>query len=328
MIMRICRILTLLAMVLLAAAGCQKPYEKHYDLSVDSNGYVINFSGKSFPVYVYCSAEWTASLSEEVDWVRFDGETSGTGNGLIRLTVEENWEDERSVYLVFVSGVHEQRVNISQRGYEPLYHLTFDDASLEYPSGSYHAAVTFQTNVPSEVLERCRPSVGEECRWISGLTGYTVLSDDGVKGTDRKVTARFSFAVLRNEDLSPRSVTLVAGLPQEFTEGMDKVMSLELTQNTEAAELSLPDTFEIESGEDSYAVAVRTNLQDMLDDVTLKSSADFISDLRLVKSEEGVMLEFSAERNSTSASRKALVSLLHRDLDGVSVAATVTIVQK
>lgn len=328
MIMRTYRILTLLAFMLLAAAGCQKPYEKHYDLSVDSNGYVINFSGKSFPVYVYCSTEWTASLSEEVDWVHFDGETSGTGNGVIRLTVEENWEGERSVCLVFVSGAHEQRVNISQHGYDPMYHLTYDPAALEYPCGSYMATVTFQTNVPSEILKRCRPFVEEECRWLSGLTGYTIVSDDGVMGTDRKVVARFSYAVLRNEGGSQRTVTVLAGLPLEYTEGMEKIMTLDLIQNAEVAEISMKKTFEIESGEGTYALEVDTNLQDMLDDVAVVSSADFLSDLHLVREEDGVRLTFSAERNSTSASRTATVSLSHRDLDGVTVAASVTIVQK
>ena len=53
----------------LALASCQKPFEKHYDLSVDSNAYVLPYTGDTFPVYVYCSGEWTAEFDVEADWM-------------------------------------------------------------------------------------------------------------------------------------------------------------------------------------------------------------------------------------------------------------------
>ena len=100
----------------LALASCQKPFEKHYDLSVDSNAYVLPYTGDTFPVYVYCSGEWTAEFDVEADWIRIVDDTdSGKGTGVVRITYRDNDDALREVNLILRSGGFTQTVNISQK---------------------------------------------------------------------------------------------------------------------------------------------------------------------------------------------------------------------
>ena len=100
----------------MALASCQKPFEKHYDLSVDSNAYVLPYTGDTFPVYVYCSGEWTAEFDVEADWIRIVDDTdSGKGTGVVRITYRVNDDAVREVNLILRSGEFTQTVNISQK---------------------------------------------------------------------------------------------------------------------------------------------------------------------------------------------------------------------
>lgn len=110
-----------LVAVFMAVLACQKPYEKHYDLSVDSNSYVLPYTGDTFPLYVYCSGTWTASFDAEADWIRMeDGTESGTGTGVVRITYKDNDEAVREINLHIKSGDFSQVVNISQK-YNPVH---------------------------------------------------------------------------------------------------------------------------------------------------------------------------------------------------------------
>ena len=115
----IIKILTLVALT--AFTSCQKPFEKHYDLSVDSNAYLLPYTGDTFPLYVYCSADWTAGFDSEADWIRIiDGTDRGTGSGVVRMVYRDNDEAPREVSLILRSGEFTQIVKISQK-YNPIH---------------------------------------------------------------------------------------------------------------------------------------------------------------------------------------------------------------
>lgn len=111
---KIIRILAVVAVVI-ASGSCQKPFEKHYDLSVDSYAYSLSHIGDTFPLYVYCSGDWTAEFDAEVDWIRIvDNTDKGTGTGVVRIQYKDNDDALREVSLILRSGRFEQTVKISQ----------------------------------------------------------------------------------------------------------------------------------------------------------------------------------------------------------------------
>ncbi len=96
--------------------GCAKPYEKHYDLSVDAVAYTLPYTGDAFPLYVYCSGEWTAEFDAEQTWITIaPGTESGSGNGVVRLSYKDNDVAVREVNLVLKSGSFTQTVHITQK---------------------------------------------------------------------------------------------------------------------------------------------------------------------------------------------------------------------
>lgn len=104
-----------LAIAAMVVAGCQKPYEKHWGLEVDSTAYHLSYSDGVFPLFVYCSGDWKASFDSDVDWIKIQkGTECGTGNGIVRMLYRYNEVAPRSVNLVITSGQFSKTVAISQ----------------------------------------------------------------------------------------------------------------------------------------------------------------------------------------------------------------------
>lgn len=111
---RICTI-TVLAIAAMIVAGCRKPYEKHWDLEVDSSAYHLTYTDGVFPLFVYCSGDWKAEFDSDVDWIRIqNGTECGKGNGIVRMSYRYNEVAPRGVNLVITSGQFSKTVAISQ----------------------------------------------------------------------------------------------------------------------------------------------------------------------------------------------------------------------
>lgn len=107
-------IIYLIAAVLLTA--CVEPYEKHYGLEVDSEHYELTFSARVFPVYVYSSGSWTAAFEPQEDWISImDGYSSGTGVGVVRISMKDNDDTLRTANLVLRSAELQKVVTITQK---------------------------------------------------------------------------------------------------------------------------------------------------------------------------------------------------------------------
>ena len=107
---------------MVAVASCQQPFEKHYDLAVDSNAYTLSYTGDTFPLYVYCSGSWTAEFETAEPWIRIEeGTERCQGNGVARITYKDNDDDTlRQVNLILRSGAFTQTVSIEQN-YNPIH---------------------------------------------------------------------------------------------------------------------------------------------------------------------------------------------------------------
>ena len=95
-------IIYLIAAVLISA--CVKPYEKVYDLELDSYKYDLNYTAREFPVYVYCSTAWSAAFEQEHEWISIkEGTEKGEGVGLVKISVQDNDDASRTATLVITN---------------------------------------------------------------------------------------------------------------------------------------------------------------------------------------------------------------------------------
>lgn len=313
------------AFLLFIFAACQKPYEKEYGLEVDSNEYVVSINGKTFPVYVYCSSAWTAEFDSSVEWAEIIDGKSGEGVGMVKINVQANYGEARSVNLILKSGAYEQIVVIRQNVFAVDYYATFDVKYQEVAVGSYLVKARMMTNIPPEVLAESRAHTDAD--WISGITSYNLLSDNQVIGTNRKIDVEFSFVVMANETLESRMATFNLGVPAEYTEEMERVQTLTLVQSVEQAFITAetPPTYTSEAQDCSILLA--SNLTAVLSDINVTSTESFIKDIKIEAAGKLVYLKFSLLENKTGHSRESSISMTYRDLNGQITQESLTIHQ-
>ena len=306
-------------------AACQKPYEKEYGLEVDSNEYVVSINGKTFPVYVYCSSAWTAGFDTPVEWAEIIEGTSGEGVGMVKINVQANYGEARSVNLILKSGAHEQVVVIRQNVFAVDYYATFDNKEQEVAAGSYLMKVHMKTNIPPAVLAESRACTDVD--WISGITSYNVLSDNQVIGTNRKIDVEFSFVVMANETVESRMATFSLGVPAEYTEEMERVQTLTLVQSVEDAFITVETPSAYSSEDQDCSILLTTNLVSVLSDIIVTSSETFVKDTRIEVVDQSLYLRFALSENKTGNSRSSSIMISYRDLNGKITLKSITIHQ-
>ena len=104
------------ALAALAVLSCSRPYEKVWGLEVNSESYTLSYEGDDFPVWVYCSAEWSASLENGDGWISIaPGTESGNGTGVVRIKCTRNTsQEDRTAVLVLRSGSMKKEVYLNQ----------------------------------------------------------------------------------------------------------------------------------------------------------------------------------------------------------------------
>lgn len=81
-----------------------KPYEKVYDLELDSYSYDLSYTAREFPVYVYSSTAWTAAFEPAQEWISIiDGTDKGEGIGVIKISIDDNDDAKRTATLVITN---------------------------------------------------------------------------------------------------------------------------------------------------------------------------------------------------------------------------------
>lgn len=310
---------------LLVFAACQKPFEKTYGLEVDSNEYVVPITGKTFPVYVYCSSAWTAELDTPADWATIIEGNRGEGVGMVKVNVLPNYGEARSVNLILRSGSYEQVIVIRQNVFAVDYYVTFDEREPEIAAGSYLLKTRMTTNIPPEVLASSRASADVD--WISGITSYNVLSDNQVIGTNRKIEVEFSFVVLANGTGESRTAVFSPGVPAEYTEGMERVQSLTLVQTGEVASISAVTPQTYSSLAQDCQLLLASNLRSVSSDMIVSASVPFVNKARIETTGESMYLKFTLLENETGNQREASITVSYRDLKNNLTGATINIHQ-
>lgn len=110
------KLIYLLVAAAVLLTSCQKHYVKEYGLEVDATAYVLPYTGDVFPLYIYCSSDWTVSFDAPVEWIRFEnGVNSGRGTSLVHLEYDDNDDALREVNVIVSSGELSKIINISQK---------------------------------------------------------------------------------------------------------------------------------------------------------------------------------------------------------------------
>ena len=117
-------IIYLIAAVLISA--CVKPYEKVYDLELDSYSYDLSYTAREFPVYVYCSTAWTAAFEPSQEWISIvDGTEKGEGVGVVKVSVQDNDEAVRTATLVITNASGKSKsIEITQKYNSDRFEIT------------------------------------------------------------------------------------------------------------------------------------------------------------------------------------------------------------
>lgn len=164
--------ITVIAISVLAyiLVSCQKPFEKHWDLRVDSNEYVTSYRDTSLTITVWCSGDWSASLSEGSDWVSLEKD-GGSGIGHLTLSFAENPGLLRRAKVKLASGAQTQEVTVSQRASVAAPKLYFENTGIRLPDGSYRMKISLITNLSDEIIASIEPEVSYEGEggWISDI---------------------------------------------------------------------------------------------------------------------------------------------------------------
>ena len=109
------------ALAALAVLSCSRPYEKVWGLEVNSESYTLSYEGDDFPVWVYCSGDWSALLENGEDWISIaPGTESGNGTGVVRIKCSYNTtQEDRTAVLVLRSGSLEKELLAKYGGPTP-----------------------------------------------------------------------------------------------------------------------------------------------------------------------------------------------------------------
>ena len=104
-----------LVTTLLLLTGCEMDSAMDLPLNVDSNKYTLTADAGSTQVRIYSTGEWSARLSEDVDWATID-RLGGEGNGWITFKYAANYGVPRTVDILFNRGGGEQVIRMTQEG--------------------------------------------------------------------------------------------------------------------------------------------------------------------------------------------------------------------
>ncbi len=323
----------LVALAALVTVSCVEPYEKHYNLSIDSDSYNISAEQGKLPITVYASGAWSASLASEVSWAELS-RTSGSGVTTILLNYNENKGLSRSTEVVLTAAGLEERIKVVQKAGIAGADIVFLTKTATFAGGSYAGVVACETNLPEESLQDNSPLVayapdGEEYTGEEWIVDITYNDTDGEAESDIPLARRgeISFRTLPNTTGAARSATVTLSIAD--VSGTEYGDSFTVTQGKDAAYITVSDdSVPLEGGSRSLPVA--SNLGAAFGGVTVEVSypenapRDFISNVVLGAD----ALTYDVTENTAAAKRYATITLSHTDLAGEVTSAVANISQR
>ena len=319
----------ILALAGFFAVACADTFEEKYDLSIDSDKYLVDATTGRLPITVYCSGAWTASLAAESTWAQLDC-TEGGGIKTIHLDFTDNPGLARSVEVVLRGSGLEKSIAVVQKAGITAPELIFLTKDLAFANGSYGGTVAFETNLPKELLQEVVPEINyatEGDAWISEVTYH---ADDTPAGeTDIPLARRglITFSTAVNATGEPRTATVEFSVAD--ANGAIFGDSFTVTQSADDANIALSDdVVPIEGGK--RTVTFSTNLGALLAKMQVEGKdkdpavTGFISNVQL----GAEALTYEISENTGVDKRYATITVSCSDLEGNVISATSSITQR
>lgn len=193
------RKLIALAVILVIAASCEKPFEFSQAISLQSEKVELEAVEGSTPVIIYANGSWTATLSEGADWSRIEN-TSGTGLGQVTFIYQANEGLPRKAIIEISSAGETRRVAMVQKAGIGDITLAFAVPLADLPRNAASGSIPFSTNLPASEIAGIRAEAlseeGTAVDWISGMQvkdGSVDVAVSGLEGEDRVAVVTLSY---------------------------------------------------------------------------------------------------------------------------------------
>lgn len=313
------------------ATSCVDEFKESYELEINSDKYTVKADANSLPIVVYCSGNWTATLTTESEWSALD---CGAGNGIstIHLDCEQNVGLSRSVEVVLRSAGLEKRISVLQRSGIASPEFTFAKEELAFANGSYAAGVDLLTNLPEELLQKTEPVVtypDEVAPWISEVSYLPIPLPEGgdEEPTPGVHAGRVSFKTAPNTSGEERVATVAITVTDAA--GVSYGDQFTVKQGVDAGSITLTDDkAPIEGGvrEVMFATTLGVPLDELNVEVTYKDPAiiGFISDVTLGAEK----VTYTLTENTTITKRFATITVSYTDLAGTLTSASSVVTQR
>ena len=292
-----------LVTTLLLLSGCEMNSDMDLPLNVDSNKYTLTADAGSTQVRIYSTGEWSARLSEDVDWATID-RLGGEGNGWITFKYAANYGVPRTVDILFNRGGGEQVIRMTQEGKDPI--LSLKESRIEIFSNPWDLSVGMENNLK------------EDYRQIKDTIVYSVIpdeDDDETPEPDQEWienleigTDAVTFSTLENT--SPRKRQAEITLTYVDAKEKKHAVTLTVTQATEQAFMTFtPDRAKTTRKATTIKAELKHNLGSLLASVVCtptynEASTDWIENITL----EDKTLSFDVKENDSEAPRSASIA--------------------
>lgn len=292
-----------LVTTLLLLTGCEMDSAMDLPLNVDSNKYTLTADAGSTQVRIYSTGEWSARLSEDVDWATID-RLGGEGNGWITFKYAANYGVPRTVDILFNRGGGEQVIRMTQEGKDPI--LSLKESRIEIFSNPWDLSVGMENNLK------------EDYKLIKDTIVYSVIpdeDDDETPEPDQEWiekleigTDAVTFSTLENT--SPRKRQAEITLTYVDAKEKKHAVTLTVTQATEQAYMTFtPDRAKTTRKATTIKAELKHNLGSLLAGVVCtptynEASTDWIENITL----EDKTLSFDVKENDSEAPRSASIA--------------------
>ena len=296
-------------------SGCQDIYKEEFErLQMDYTSLNVKYEGGKYTFMVYCSGDWTISLGEDVDWVRFD-RMSGTGVTMVNVEFDENYALKRSFNMIVSGAGESQVIPVMQASPVSTIILEFmNKEPIELANCAGLVVAKLKSNLPPAFIETFAPQSGES--WIENCV---IQNGSGV--------GEYIYDVAFNVPANQTGADRTATISLQFSDSDDNVYKaeVEVCQSSQPGELVLSESLMCGSAARDHFEVVKgglLNFADFADQIRCSVSGDqFIENVRV----DAGMLCFTLPENTASTSREAEITLVYGDN---LASATIKVVQR
>lgn len=307
----------MVSIIALFAVGCDKPFEIEQPFGVTTKTVRLKAQAGVTPVIVYASDDWTATLTDEVEWASID-RLQGHGLSEIKFAYSQNFGAARKVGIVFKTGkeLPDTVMMIQNAGNEDPQ-FQFADGETVAPNLKGEIKLGFVTDLIYDVQDiEYNIEYGQEdaVGWLKDIR----INTDGV---------------LCNIDGNTSGIDRSATLTLLHTDANDKVMStyMVIRQTTGAPAIEIDNSI-IANGMESIAQKVELplsgNMDAYIDKIVVTTEyegtqTDWISDITVSRQ----LLAFTVSNNEIKEDRTADIILTYTDGDGIPYVFRTTVRQ-